>query len=373
MARYQKGQLLLLGKNKDVYYGRFREDVELPDGRLKRIYRKVRLGTTEELPTKRMARRILDKHLEKVNSLDSRPKAHLTVRQFVAMYEEDYLPMLKPGSQDTYRSLIYNHILPFFGDTLLDEVSVQQVQRFVNQVSPQSVVSVLGAFRSIWRRALLWGKASHDLFPKKGIKLPEVLPTEREPFTDEEVNQIIEAANEPQRTLYWIVAETGVRISEALALKVEDIDFSTGRLRVRKNLNRHREIGTPKSKHGYRNPVLSPELLAHLHQRYINSSGLLFPGPKGAISYRSAIHSLHRLLARLGIPRRGFHSFRYANGTAMVELGADVKTLQTRLGHSNPTLSIQLYSRAVPSQERLLAAKLGAKFAPKLHPRESIA
>ncbi|HKU21239.1 MAG TPA: tyrosine-type recombinase/integrase, partial [Terriglobales bacterium] len=139
-------------------------------------------------------------------------------------------------------------------------------------------------------------------------------------------------------------------------------------LRVRKSLNRHRELGAPKSKRGYRNPLLTPDLLEHLARRYAGKTGFLFPGPRGAISYRSAVHSLHRLLDRLGIPPRGFHCIRYANGTALVEVGADPKTLQTRLGHANAALSLELYARAVTAQERLVVEKLGAKFAPKLHP-----
>jgi len=323
--RYQKGQLFLRGKNQDVWYGRFREDVRLPDGRVKRVNRNVRLGTIEELSTKRLARRELDKHLEAINDLDYRPSSRLTFTQFIKMWEKDYLPTLKPNSQDTEKSYVRNHILPFFGECLLSEVTPQLVQRFVatTRVAPSSLIGIYGTLRGIWNTAALWGKVKHNPFPRKGIKLPPVDPTEREPFTVEETQRIIRAANEPYRTLYWLIAETGIRIGEATALQVEDIDFTAGVLRVRKNMNRHRQFGTPKSRKGKRNPALSPELLTHLHTRYAGACGFLFPSPKGAISYGAAHDALTRVLDRLGINRRGFHCFRYGNGTLLVALGRD--------------------------------------------------
>jgi len=235
-------------------------------------------------------------------------------------------------------------------------------------LSPSSVKSTYGILRGIWRTAKAWGKVAHDPFPKGGIELPDIAPTKRQAFTPEEIQRMIEAAAEPDKTLFWLLAEIGPRIGEVLALKVEDIDFANGLVVIDENFVVG-QLGTPKTVNGYRNPVLSQELAAHLHQRYGGASGYLFPGRNGLpIGYASTLERLHRLLDRLGIERRGFHCFRYANGTQAVAAGADVKTLHIRLGHADPGLTLRLYARKVSAGERALAAKLGAVFAPKLHP-----
>ena len=67
--RFQKGQLKLVG---DKWIGRWREDV-IEQGVVRRIRRKVLLGTTKDYPTKRLARRALDEQLVSINRLDYRP------------------------------------------------------------------------------------------------------------------------------------------------------------------------------------------------------------------------------------------------------------------------------------------------------------
>lgn len=371
MARYQKGQVHLRGRNKDVWYGRFREDVQQPDGRITRVNRNIPLGTIEELPTKRAARRALDRHLDEVNSLDYRPKKLTTFRQFVKVWEETTLQQKKPGTRVTDLSVVRKHLLPFFGDRLLSDITPMVVQQFISSrkgYSPSTVKSVYGVFRGIMKVARLWGEIEHDPFPRGAIELPKRGLTTRKPFTEEEVHQIIEAANEPDKTLYRVLVETGLRIDEALALDRDCLDLEEGLLIVRQNISRT-ELVTPKTEAGDRVVPLGPELHAHLHQRYGNHKGWLFPPKRSTLpSYASALDRLHALLDRLGIERRGFHCFRYTNATVSVAEGADVKTLQNRLGHKDPALTLKLYARRVSAADRALAAKLSAKFAPKLHP-----
>lgn len=374
--RYQKGKLSLEGKNKDVWYGRWRQDEKRPDGTYHRAYRNQRLGTKEEFPTRRLAQRALDKFLAEVNDLDYQPETTITFGVFAQTWLDEVLAMKeKKTTRTSMGGWTRHHIIPYFEHQRLADITPLRIQEFVNHLRklglmPRSVKAIYMTMRSIWRTALLWGKVKHDPFPRKGIELPKVRKTERQPFTEEETRQIIEAAQEPDKTLYWLLAETGLRAGEALALQVKDVDFGHGVVVVEKNWVAG-EMGAPKSESGYRNPALSPELLAHLHQRYQTASATdyLVPGAKPGrpLTYAAFLDRLHKLERELGIVRRGFHGFRYTNGTVSVAEGVDVKVLQQRLGHSSPVLTLALYARAVSAGERTLAAKLGAKFAPKLH------
>ena len=64
----------------------------------------------------------------------------------------------------------------------------------------------------------------------------------------------------------------------------------------------------------------------------------------------------------VGLPKLRFHDLRHANATGLVADGVDVKTAQTRLGHSDPRLTLAIYAQAVTDADRAAADKLGARF-----------
>jgi integrase len=59
------------------------------------------------------------------------------------------------------------------------------------------------------------------------------------------------------------------------------------------------------------------------------------------------------------LPELGFHDLRRANATVLVSTGVDVKTAQTRLGHSDPRLTLAIYAQATTDGDRRAAQKLG--------------
>ena len=65
---------------------------------------------------------------------------------------------------------------------------------------------------------------------------------------------------------------------------------------------------------------------------------------------------------RAGLRGVGFHDLRRTNATAMVLDGVDVKTAQTRLGHSDPRLTLAIYAQATGEGDRAAAEKLGARL-----------
>jgi integrase len=67
-------------------------------------------------------------------------------------------------------------------------------------------------------------------------------------------------------------------------------------------------------------------------------------------------------LAACGLEGAGFHDLRRANASTLVAEGVDVKTAQTRLGHSDPRLNLAIYAQAVPEADRAAAKALGKKF-----------
>src|SRR6185437_1761677 len=68
---------------------------------------------------------------------------------------------------------------------------------------------------------------------------------------------------------------------------------------------------------------------------------------------------LHTILDRLGIEHGGLHAFRHGNATALISGGADIKTVAARLGHSDPSITLKVYTHVLKSRDREVAEELG--------------
>jgi hypothetical protein len=184
----------------------------------------------------------------------------------------------------------------------------------------------------------------------------------------DEMKCIIEAAREPYKTYYWILAETGVRAGEIGALPVSNLLLDHGAIRITQNAW-HGKIQTVKSVKGNRVCEISPQLVEHL-RGYLrswkpNSAGLLFATKNGTPWDTDLIRKrkLYPLLDQLNIERCGFHAFRHGNETVMDQENVPMAVRQGRLGHSDPRTTM-MYSHAVSEDGRRFAAKLGDVLVP---------
>jgi len=255
--RYQRGSLMLRG---EVWYGRWWEDFYSPEGR-RRKYVCQRLGTLEDFPTKKLATRELEQRLARVNSPLYRGVSTIQFSQFAVSWEERVLPQMKPSTAINYRSILRKHLAPHFGKMQLAHFSPEIMQDFIVRLgaSPKTVRNVVNCLRSMWQTAESWGYVHHD--PFRGVRLPQMVKTERPYFTLGEIREILAVASEPYRTFYWLAAETGLRAGELCGLRWCDI--GTDELRVRQAAWRGR-IQTAKSRAANRPVALSPHLAAVL-------------------------------------------------------------------------------------------------------------
>ena len=265
--RYQEGQLLLKGKKKKVWVGRWREDMIGPDGTRYRVRRSEVLGTLRDYPTRRLAKRALDQRISeaKVNSLDYKARPTATFLEFALKWEKDVLSQLKPSTQSADRSRLKKHLIPDLGETSMKDLSSQRLQALIAQktrsIGPKSVKNLIALLRMMWNQAKAWGYVIHD--PFGSLVLPELNPLNERAFSLQEMKTIIDAAQEPYKTLYWISAELGDRGGEAFALTVPNLLLDNAAIRICQSVWRGR-IQTVKSKKGNRVCEISPQLVEHL-------------------------------------------------------------------------------------------------------------
>jgi integrase len=186
--------------------------------------------------------------------------------------------------------------------------------------------------------------------------------------------------------MVYLGAVLGLRFSEIAGLRVGRFDLLAHSVLVAETGTRDAVgrpvFGLPKSVASRRTlaiPVPLVELLtAHLRLRGVTGAEteeLVFTAPDGGpLRYANWRNRVWVPACRgAGVDGLGFHALRRASATALVLEGVDLKTAQTRLGHSDSRLTLNLYAQVVASADRDAAELLAARFMSRARDRRAIA
>jgi len=370
--RFQRGSVLLRGKRKQKWVGRWREDVINNEGKLVRINRKEVLGSKSDFPTKKLALRELELRIAPINRANYRALRTATFAEFAESWKNNALTQHKPSTQLAVRSQLKKWLIPFFGGYAMKDIGGQIIQVFVQRcpLAPKSCRNMVLTLRMMWRSAKAWGYVSHE--PFEGLVLPKLARQTRFFFALEEIQSILAAVSGPLRLFYWLAAETGMRAGELCGLRIEDVDLGQCVVNVKQSVWRGK-VQTPKTANSIRQFAISPKLASHL-RGYLstwrpNLLNLVFATKHGTPWDQNLIvkRKLHPLLQSLGIRRCGLHAFRHTNGSLMDRLNAPMKIRQERLGHApGSSITLAIYTHAVGEDDRLVAAQLGEMLCPNV-------
>jgi integrase len=355
--RYQKGTLEL---HNGKWTLRFLEDIHTASGQIRRKARRVYLGGSPPQMTKKMALRIAEPVIARVNS-STQPKTVITLAGFLVGWEP--LGMPKTETARNFRSALNKYLKPTFGKTRLSDIQTEEIQRFISMTptGAANMRNIIKCFRSIWKSARAWGYVSHN--PFDGIILPTIEKTEQRFFTVAEIRLILTYALEPFRTLYWVLAQTGLRIGEVLALTWDTVDLESGVVLVCASVARGklRENKT-KSKNSKRIIPISPCLQQHLSMFrtklwQVNPHNLLFANTKqNSWKAENLLEGhLQPLLAELKIKHAGFHAFRHANATLLSLMDVPMEIRRARMGHT-VTETTMIYTHVIEARAREVAS-----------------
>jgi integrase len=171
--------------------------------------------------------------------------------------------------------------------------------------------------------------------------------------------------------MLWLGVLIGLRWGEVAGLRVADLDLLRNEVAIAKQLTRERVLGEPKSEAGRRvlaMPAALVEMLSrHLAARELTAAdddAFLFVTSRGTpLDYAHwRLRVWVPACERAGLVGLGFHDLRRANATGMVADNVDLKTAQTRLGHSDPRLTLALYAQATSPGDRAAADALAERF-----------
>jgi integrase len=243
-------------------------------------------------------------------------------------------------------------------------------------LAPGTIHTRFTNVRSVFRAAVADRVIGAD--PTDHVMLPRRRRTEAAMSipTSAEVGRMLAAAGEEFAPYVAVCAFGGLRLGEAAALQVDDIDFMRRTLTVSRQVQRERagEVEIRPPKYGSERVVFIPEELAQLLNRHVIEhlpdfapERWLFTGSvEGVPPHQNAIgHRWRMTLERAGLAGRyRLHDLRHYCASGLIAAGCDVVTVQRALGHRSATTTLNTYSHLCPTAEdrtRMAAAGLLAE------------
>jgi integrase len=260
---------------------------------------------------------------------------------------------------------------------LLDDVDPVAVESWLRQlaIADGSKVKIRNVMSSVFshalRNKLMAGQTNPISLVRQSGKrkrVPEYLEAS-------ELKSFLGSLEQRERTLVFLDAGTGLRVSELLALKWEDLDFENKLLHVRRSIVQQ-VIGNCKTE-ASKKPVPLDTCLVEDLRRWRSMSFFNRPSDWVFASVRMAGRqpywpdSLLRRVIRpaalkAGITKRiGWHTFRHSFSTLLRANGEDIKVVQELLRHANSRTTLDLYTQAPSSDKRKAQERVVRKFAPK--------
>lgn len=298
----------------------------------------------------------------------------LTVGEWLARWLEAGRSRWRPSTWQR-RERLLRFLLPLLGHLSLSRLSPLQVMAALEELRGKGMgaCSLLLSYDTL--HAALEEAVTLGLIPDnpcQRVPRPRYSPRPRPVWGEEEARRFYRVCLEsghPLGPLLAFLLSTGLRVGEALGLRWQDVG-EDGALWVRETAvwlphSREFHLGPPKTRAGQRALVLSRAALRCLE--------LVGPpaSPEARIFWPTGDRpptpqQLHRAMTALcreaGVPRLNVHSLRSVAASLLVARGMELRAIQALLGHSRPSITLDVYSRHVAPQARLVAKALNQAF-----------
>jgi integrase len=374
---YQNGHLSREGRKTgpDVWIFRWRETAS--DGR--RVNRKSVVGSVNQYKTEAAANKAVAALRIDINNETPQTVRPIAVEQLVAHYVEKELS--EDGSKKAYsttrvcKSNLNTWILPRWGSYRLTDVRTTAVEDWLGSLplAGATKAKIRNVMHALFNHALRyeWLERNPITLVRQSAKrqrIPDVLEVG-------EIKALLVELGEPVKTMVFLAAATGLRISELLGLKWADIDFDALEI----NLSRaivDQVVGDMKTE-ASRKPIPLDSGLAEVlldwraRSAYNRPEDWLFASPrmKGTQPYSPdalLAKVLRPAVKRAGIAKRvGWHTFRHSFATLLKSNGEDVKVVQEALRHANSRVTLEVYTQATTPAKRKAQSKVVQMIRPE--------
>lgn len=312
----------------------------------------------------------------------------MTVAQWLDIWIAEYLNSVKPLTKHNYNKQVQKHFKPALGAVRLAALDTHTIQRFYNSLSasglsPKTVKNLHGILHCALQQAIACDYLSRN--PADACKLPKVTKPEIKPLEPVEIARLLKEAEQDDYCNLFIVAMfTGMRQGELLGLSWECVDFKSGIITVKQQLqckDGNYFLETPKSGKNRTilpAPIVMDALRNQLQRQQMeqeqagkmwdNQFNLVFTDALGKyLVRRTVVKHFKKISQRAGISDDArFHDLRHSFAVSSLYAGDDIKTVQANLGHATAQFTLDVYGH-VTQKMRQESANRMQKFYEQLN------
>ena len=301
--------------------------------------------------------------------------------EWLALHKET----VKPSTWQFIELRANKHVRPYFKGMYVDKITLRQCQDFVNKtfkVAPVAYVYSVSIVKNTLDYALRLGMIESNpmLYVIKPKKQASISDKHDNYYNKDELKKFLDVAKDTslkKYTLFRLLAFSGVRIGECLALTWHDLNYKNNTIAINKTLARTKngiKIQTPKTKTSNRVVSLDNETIQvlkmwQLEQRKqllklginaMDKQQLIFSNTKNKFIIIPTVRlAIKQIAKKAGLYPITTHGFRHTHATLLFASGMDIKQVQARLGHSNVQTTLNIYTHAMKDKQD----KIGDEFA----------
>lgn len=280
-------------------------------------------------------------------------KPEATFDEYYESWLEKKRKKWRPGTYTSYEHSFRNHILPFFGEKNLRAINPAMVNDWVDELCGKnfSPATVRRFYRYL--RAFLNSAEAKDYIDKKpcrDIDLPKMPNKEMDFLKPAELKKLLVESPEHERALFALLAYSGLRLGEGLALTWGDI--------TERGINVWRswdgkQFGDTKTKASCRVVPVMPVLQRVLEELRQNAERT---GPRDYLFSHEGDHpwdqsntrdKFEAALKKAGLRHLTIHSLRHTFASVVLASGVTIKGLQHALGHASAVMTLNVYAHLI--------------------------
>lgn len=258
-----------------------------------------------------------------------------------------------------YYDVIINHLAPFLGEEQLNNINYELIEKYILNKKEELSNTTINLHLSIIKN-IIFDAANNNIIDNYKLYKIKMLKKSKDNlnfFSIKDQYLIEDYCLKSVKDYYSIgiilTLYTGLRIGELISLTWDDVDLNNGYLRVNKTESRIKDnnkwlniISSPKSVKSNRIIPIGKEIINILkklkNKKYGNYIVSYKNGNKMLI--RTYQHYFKSIQMKIGLNNiLCFHSLRHTFATRAIESGVDIKTLSEILGHSNASITLNIY------------------------------
>lgn len=305
-----------------------------------------------------------------------------TFEELASLWLENYKTTVKPSTFENVRSKVEKMTEEHFKELKLKKITVAYCQKVVIKLSKSYVLynHYLSVINRIFKYAVLMDILNSNPFDK--VIKPKSRQTQRKGnfLTKEELKEFLKLAQTATLSYFFplvhLMAYTGLRQGEALALKWSDIDFENKKITVKKTavwIKGKQTLQTPKTKNSKRVISIDPTTLSILKNwkkdqiKIYFKNGKHFEGDENFIftnqwsdwvQIHNFIPYFKRFVTSHALKPITPHGLRHTHASLLFSAGVEPKNISDRLGHSTVQITLDLYTHITEEQRTDTVEKL---------------